>query len=165
MVPTSPAMEPMYSHGFRIRDFSSLWHPGLGTRGRAGPSGTPAGTPNKGMTAKCSPPRKPLPEAPTKVTTVPPPSPPPQVVDLVQSPHLEGNSLAPGGSGSPDPPSGPSKMPRSPPTGDSVSPTQGPTQKRRRDQDGGREEDEPHERGPDPSPLGYGSPSVVASSP
>ena len=88
---------------------------------------------------------------------MPPPSPPLQVMDPVQSPHLEGSSLAPGGSGSPDPPSGPSKMPRSPPpTGESVSPTQGPSQKRRCDQDGGRDEDEPHERGPDPSPTGNG---------
>ena len=85
-------------------------------------------------------------------------------MDLVQSPHIEGSSLAPGGSGSPDPPSGPSKRPRSPPTGESVSPTQGPSQKRRCDQDG-RDEDEPNERGPDPSPSGNGSPSVVVVSP
>ena len=82
---------------------------------------------------------------------MPPPSPPPPVMDLVQSPHMEGSSLAPGGSGSPDATSGPSKWPRSPPTGESVSPTQGPSQKRRCDQDG-RDEEEPHERGPDPSP-------------
>ena len=76
-------------------------------------------------------------------------------MDLVQSPHLEGSSLAP---------SGPSKRPRSPPTGESVSPTQGPSQKRRYDQDGDRDEDEPHERGPDPSPSENGSPSIVAVS-
>ena len=45
-------------------------------------------------------------------------------MDLVQSPYMEGSSLAPG---SPDPASGPSKRPRSPPTGESVSPTQGPS--------------------------------------
>ena len=140
--------------------FCRYWGPG-----RAGPSAPPAGAPNKGVTAKRSPPRKRPPEAPTKVATVPPPSPPHQVMNLVQSPHLKGNSLAPGGSGSPGPPSGLSKRPSSHPTGDSVSPTQGPCSKRRCDQDGGREEDEPHERGPDPSPSGNGSPSVVASSP
>ena len=77
---------------------------------------------------------------------------------------MEGSSLAPGGSGSPDPPSGHSKRPRSPPTGESASPTQCPSQKRRCDQDGGRD-GEPHERGPDPSPSGNGSPYVVAISP
>ena len=86
------------------------------------------------------------------------------VMDLVQSPHMEGCSLAPGGSALPDPPSGPSKRPRSPPTGEYVSPTQGPSQKRRCDQDG-RDEEEPHERGPDPSLSGNGSPSVVVVSP
>ena len=136
---------------------SRFWGPG-----RAEPSAPPAGAPSKGVTAKHAPPRKPPPEAPTKVATVPPPSPPPQVMDLVQSPHLEGNSLAPGGSGSPDPPSG---RVRHSPTGESVSPTQGPSQKRRCDQDGGRDDDEPHERGPDPSPSGNGSPSVVYISP
>ena len=105
---------------------SRSWGPG-----RAEPRAPLAGPPSKGVTAKRAPPRKPPPEAPTKVATVPPPSPPPLVTDLVQSPHMEGSSLAPGGSGSPDPPSGPSKRPRSPPTGESVSPTQGPSQKRR----------------------------------
>ena len=138
---------------------SRSWGPG-----RAEPRAPLAGPPSKGVTAKRAPPRKPPPEAPTKVATVPPPSPPPLVMDLVQSPHKEGSSLAPGGSGSPDPPSGPSKRPRSPPTGESVSPTQGPSQKRRCDQDG-RDEDEPNERGPDPSPSGNGSPSVVVVSP
>ena len=138
---------------------SRSWGPG-----RAEPRAPLAGPPSKGVTAKRAPPRKPPPEAPTKVATVPPPSPPPLVMDLVQSPHMEGSSLAPGGSGSPDPPSGPSKRPRSPPTGESVSPTQGPSQKRRCDQDG-RDEDEPNERGPDPSPSGNGSPSVVVVSP
>ena len=131
---------------------------------RAEPRAPLAGPPSKGATAKRAPPGKPPPESPTKVATVPPPSPPPQVMDLVQNPHMEGSSLAPGGSGSPDPPSGPSKRPRSPPTGESVSPTQGPSQKRRCDQDG-RDKEEPHERGPDPSPSGNGSPSVVVVSP
>ena len=46
-----------------------------------------------------------------------------------------------------------------------MSPTQGPSQKRRCDQDGGRDEEETHKRGPGPSPSGNGSPSVVAVSP
>ena len=133
--------------------------------GRAEPRAPLACSPSKGVTAKLAPPRKRPPEAPTQVATVPPPSPHRQVIDLVKSPHMEGSSLAPGGSGSPDPPSGPSKRPRSPPTGKSVSPTQIPSQKRRCDQDGGRDEEEPHECGPDPSPSGNGSPSVVAISP
>ena len=123
-----------------------------------------AGPPSKGVTAKRAPRMKPSPEAPTKVDTVPPPSPSPQVMDLVQSPHLERSSLAPGRSGSPDPSSGPSKRPCSPPTGESVSQTRGPSQKRRCNQDDGRDEDEPHERVPDPSPSGNESLSVVAIS-
>ena len=98
-----------------------------------------SGAPSKEVTAKRGPTRKPPPEAPTKVATVPPPSAPLQVIHLVLSPHLEGSSLAPGGSGSPYPPNGPSKRPRSPPTEESVSPTQGPSQKRRCDQDSGRD--------------------------
>ena len=138
---------------------SRSWGPG-----RAEPRAPLAGPPSEGVTAKRAPPRKPPPEAPNKVATVPLPSPPPPVMDLVQSPHMEGSSLDPGGSGSPDPPSGPSKKPRSPPTGEPVSPTQGPSQKRRCDQDG-RDGEEPHERGPNPSPSGNGSPSIVVVSP
>ena len=125
------------SHGARVfaqllnkRLFKPVAYRSWGP-GRAEPRAPLAGPPSKGVTAKRAPPRKPPPEAPTKVATVPPPSPPPLVMDLVQSPHMEGSSLAPGRSGSPDPPSGPSKRPRSPPTGESVSPTQGPSQKRR----------------------------------
>ena len=77
---------------------SRSWGPG-----RAEPRAPLAGPPSKGVTAKRAPPRKPPSEAPTKVATVPLFSPPLQVMDLVQSPHLEGSSLAPGGSGSPDP--------------------------------------------------------------
>lgn len=59
--------------------------------------------------------------------------------------------------------SGPPKRPRGSPTGEAVSPNQGPS-KRRCDGDED-EEDEPVERGADPPPSGNGSPSVVASSP
>ena len=71
---------------------SRSWGPG-----RAEPRAPLAGPPSKGVTAKRAPPRKAPPEAPTKVATVPPPSPPPHVMDLVQSPNMEGSSLAPGG--------------------------------------------------------------------
>ena len=64
---------------------------------RAEPRAPLAGPPSKGVTAKRAPPRKLPPEAPTKVAAVPPPSPPPQVMDLVLNPHLEVSSLAPGG--------------------------------------------------------------------
>ena len=55
---------------FRACVASRSWGPG-----RAGPSALPAGAASKGVTAKRAPPRKPSPEAPTRVATVPPPSP------------------------------------------------------------------------------------------
>ena len=143
MVPTSPSTEPVFLRGSWTRDSSSLWHPGpgaqreqsLGFRWQAlqvkewPPSVLPQGSPHLKLPLR----------SPLCLLLVSPPL----VMDLVPSPHMEGGSLAPGGSGSHDPPSGPSKRPHSPPTGESVSPTQGPSLKRRCDQDG-RDEEEPY---------------------
>ena len=111
----------------------------------------------------CAPPRKPPPEAPTTVATLPPPRPSPPVMDLARACiRGVGNCLAPVGSGLPNPPSGPLKRFRSPPTGESVNPTHGPNQRRKCDQDGGRG-DEPHERGPDPPPSRNGRVTIRCS--